>query len=201
MPPSSSSTDLTVGEAARAVKFGLVPFSHHVHTILPGSYVLGQKPGATWTGCTQDRPYPANISVTSPSTNDDATKWGQPQDRAHQGWGCLSYVPNGLVVRPLSTDHAAVKQQHPRWNPINGPISHSALSLAGTFSPPTAPSPRACRKRQGHHKGPRPADRRRPDRARLSVRTAPAMLPMARAISKAFAATRRRRHHRGNGGL
>src|SRR5262245_12388793 len=124
---SSMIDDLTAGEGAKHVKFALVPFSQHVLVSLPGSMVVGQKPGTTWTGCTQDRKYPFNLSVTTPDPDDDETKWGQP---IHQGYGnrpCGAYFANGLVMKPLSSDHAAVKRQLEGMRPYD--MTHIALGF------------------------------------------------------------------------
>jgi Flp pilus assembly protein TadG len=91
------------------VKFGLVPFSHHVYLNLPGEFVIGA-PLTGWTGCTQDRKYPNNLSSSTPSGGDDS-KWGQPDAPAHAAWGCVGYVDNNLKVRPLTDDFSAVKSQ------------------------------------------------------------------------------------------
>ncbi len=118
--------DLTTGEGAKHVKFALVPFSQHVWVSLPGSMVVGEKPGTTWRNCTQDRKYPHNLTVTSPDPDDDDTKWGQP---LHQ-YGtrpCGPYLSNGLVVRPLSSDHAAVKRQLQGMTPYD--MTHIALGF------------------------------------------------------------------------
>ena len=92
------------------VKFGLVPFSHHVWVTLPKSAVLGQTGGGTWTGCTQDRKYPYNLTDDAPDGNDDS-KWGQPIAAMHKSYGCAAYVPNNLTVTPLTDDFKAVNNQ------------------------------------------------------------------------------------------
>jgi Flp pilus assembly protein TadG len=84
------------------VKFGLVPFSHHVYTTLPSEFVLGGT-GSTWTGCTQDRPYPLNLSDATPTT-DNASKWNQPHAPVHAAWGCAGYVSNNLATVDLGND-------------------------------------------------------------------------------------------------
>ncbi|MFT3988783.1 vWA domain-containing protein [Aestuariivirga sp.] len=91
-------------------KVGLVPFSHHVWVSLPKSMVLGQSGGGTWTGCTQDRKYPYNLTDDTPTSN-NATKWGQPNSTMHASSTCAAYVPNDLIVRPLTDDFAAVDAQ------------------------------------------------------------------------------------------
>ena len=103
--------DLSDNGKSDKVKFGLVPFSHHVYVSLPGKDVVGGTSGATWTGCTQDRKYPYNLSDQTPIASDDASKWGQPIAKVHATSDCSGYVPNGLVVRPVSDDFAGVKAQ------------------------------------------------------------------------------------------
>ncbi len=102
-------SDLEETSAGR-VKFGLVPFSHHVQVTLPERYVLGKTGTGQWTGCTQDRPYPANITDAAPTAS-DATKWGQKQAKVHAGDGCGAYVPSHLTVAPLTDDFAAIRGQ------------------------------------------------------------------------------------------
>ena len=92
------------------VKFGLVPFSHHVYVTLPKAHVLGQTGAGTWTGCTQDRKYPYNLSGGTPGAGGDS-KWGQPIAKVHASDGCGAYVPNNLKVMPLTGDFAAVTGQ------------------------------------------------------------------------------------------
>ena len=92
------------------VKIGLVPFSHHVWVTLPKQDVLGQSGSGTWTGCTQDRQYPFNLTDDSP-TSASGSKWGQPIAKVHASSGCGAYVPNHLTVLPLTTDFAAVNSQ------------------------------------------------------------------------------------------
>lgn len=103
--------DLTEGDAAERVKFGLVPFSHQVQLTLPGRFVVGADPASDWTGCTQDRMYPHNLGTDTPDVTDDETKWGQVQAPEHSNKGCGAYVPNNLIVRPVSDDHDGVTDQ------------------------------------------------------------------------------------------
>src|SRR4051794_38592486 len=103
--------DLTAHEGAKHVKFALVPFSQQVWVSLPGSMVVGQKAGTIWTGCTEDRKYPYNTTVATPDPTNDDSKWGHPFHPKYHDWSCGFYPQNGLVVRPLSSDHAAVKRQ------------------------------------------------------------------------------------------
>ena len=90
------------------VKFGLVPFSHHVYGTLPKSYILGATGSGNWTGCTQDRKYPYNLTDATP-TSDNNTKWGQPQAPEHDDMGCSGYVSNNLVMKPLTNDFTGLK--------------------------------------------------------------------------------------------
>lgn len=93
------------------IKVGLVPFSHHVWVTLPASYVLGKGMIGTWTGCTQDRPYPANLTDATPDPMKDNTKWGQPIAKVHASDGCGAYVPNNLKVAPLTSNLTAIQSQ------------------------------------------------------------------------------------------
>ena len=92
------------------VKFGLVPFSHHVYGTLPKSYILGQSGSGNWTGCTQDRKYPYNLADSMP-TSDDNTKWGQPQAPVHISSGCSGYASNNLLMKPLTDDFTGLKSR------------------------------------------------------------------------------------------
>ncbi len=92
------------------VKFGLVPFSHHVYGTLPKSYILGQSGSGNWTGCTQDRKYPYNLTDATP-TSDNNTKWGQPQAPVHISSGCSGYASNNLLMKPLTDDFTGLKSR------------------------------------------------------------------------------------------
>ncbi len=119
--------DLTEKGKNKNVKFGLVPFSHHVYTTLPGQYVVGQKPGTTWTGCTQDRKFPYNRTDETPDPDNDDTKWGQPQAPEHIKDGCARYAPNKLVIRPVSDDVEGVTKQLQSMKPYKW--THIALGF------------------------------------------------------------------------
>jgi Flp pilus assembly protein TadG len=95
--------------AADKIKFGLVPFSHHVYTTLDGAYVVGA--AGSWTGCTQDRKYPHNQTDDTPVNTNDATKWGQPQAPVHLTWGCQGYVDNNLMTVDLTDEFDDVRDQ------------------------------------------------------------------------------------------
>ena len=92
------------------VKFALVPFSHHVYGTFDKAYILGQSGGGTWTGCTQDRKYPYNLTDATP-TADNNTKWGQPQAPVHASSGCSGYISNNLLLEPLSNNFSNLKSR------------------------------------------------------------------------------------------
>jgi len=112
------------------VKFGLVPFSHHVWVSLPKSMVLGQSGAGDWTGCTQDRKYPDNLTDDTP-TSDPKSKWGQPISPVHASSGCSAYVPNDLIVRPLTNDFSAIDSQLDAMKPYAW--THIALGVEFGF--------------------------------------------------------------------
>jgi Flp pilus assembly protein TadG len=107
------------------VQFGLVPFSHHVYTTLPSRYVLGAT-GATWTGCTQDRPYPANLSASTPTVAAD-TQWGQPWAPEHASYGCDGYKDNNLRTLDLTKNFKSVTNQLDTMYPYA--YTHIALGV------------------------------------------------------------------------
>jgi Flp pilus assembly protein TadG len=110
------------------VKFGLVPFSHHVYTTLPGSFVLGGGSG-TWTGCTQDRQYPYNISDSTPMSTVDDSKWNQVpyNDKDQLAYGCDGYIANNLKTVDLTNDFKAVTDQLAVMKPYA--YTHIALGV------------------------------------------------------------------------
>ncbi|MGB9140916.1 MAG: pilus assembly protein TadG-related protein, partial [Aestuariivirga sp.] len=83
-------SDLEAANPAK-VKFALVPFSHHVYGTFSKSHILGQSGSGSWTGCTQDRKYPYNLTDATPISSDSNTKWGQPQAPVHASSGCSGY--------------------------------------------------------------------------------------------------------------
>jgi hypothetical protein len=103
-----------ISDLARAspgkLKIGLVPFSHHVYVTLPASYVKGKGSSGTWTGCTQDRRNPYNLTDASPTSGDD-TKWGQPIAKVHAADSCDGYPPRNLKVQPLTNDFGSLREQ------------------------------------------------------------------------------------------
>jgi Flp pilus assembly protein TadG len=107
------------------VKFGLVPFSHHVYTTLNGAFVLGGT-SAAWTGCTQDRQFPYNLTSATPNTNDNS-KWNQAMAPDHDAWGCNGYVSNKLKIRDLSNDFSGINKQLDAMRPYAW--THIALGV------------------------------------------------------------------------
>jgi hypothetical protein len=115
------------------VKFGLVPFSNHVYTTLPGAYVVGG--GGTWTGCTQDRKYPFNISDSTP-TGSPASQWNQVMlsadddlydDNDQVNYGCSGYVSNNLTTVDLTDKFKKITNQLKIMKPYA--YTHIALGV------------------------------------------------------------------------
>jgi Putative Flp pilus-assembly TadE/G-like/von Willebrand factor type A domain len=104
------------------VFFGLVPFAGHVYTTLPNAYIRGAAAGGNWTNCTQDRRAPYNIQDTTPLAGVDDSKWGMSSYSE-----CPNYKSRKLVIQPLTTDAAQVKQQLRDMRPYQG--THIALGL------------------------------------------------------------------------
>jgi len=103
------------------VKFGLVPFSAMVRTSMSAAYVTQPEAGAIWTGCTQDRKYPYNIGVSTPTAADD-TKWGFIDDSGSENaapqYDCAKYQSNKLDILPLTADIASVNAQLAAMAPV-----------------------------------------------------------------------------------
>ena len=59
-----------LGEATEGgdIKVGLVPFSAMVRTTMKASYVSQGAGAGDWTGCTQDRRHPLNVTVDTPDS-------------------------------------------------------------------------------------------------------------------------------------
>jgi hypothetical protein len=91
------------------VKFGLVPFSHQVYTALDAGFVKSKKSGV-WTGCTQDRPYPYNLSSDTPDGTPDS-QWNQPMAPDHAAWDCSGYAPRHLKIQPLTDKFKGITNQ------------------------------------------------------------------------------------------
>lgn len=118
--------DDLVKDNADKVKIALVPFSHHVLTTLPNAMVLGKAGTGTWSGCTQDRQYPFNLTDATP-TGSDASKWGQPTAPDHASYGCQGYKDHHLQLRPLSADFGDLKNQLSVMTPYA--YTHVALGV------------------------------------------------------------------------
>jgi Flp pilus assembly protein TadG len=112
------------------VKFALVPFSHHVYGTMPKSYVLGTSGSGDWTGCTQDRKYPYNLTDDTPTSANDS-KWGQAQAPVHAAWGCSGYTSNNLVMEPLSDNFTYLKSRLDMMTPYAW--THIALGVEFGF--------------------------------------------------------------------
>jgi hypothetical protein len=112
------------------IKFGIVPFSNHVYTTMPGAYVKGAS--GTWTGCTQDRPYPNNIKDDTP-TNDVATQWGQriysgpktEDDKDQEKYTCDGLIANNMKIIDLTNDFKKITSQLELMKPYG--YTHIAL--------------------------------------------------------------------------
>ena len=113
------------------VKFALVPFSHHVYGTFSKSQILGQSGSGSWTGCTQDRKYPYNLTDAKPTTSDDNTKWGQPQAPVHASSGCGGYTSYNLVMKPLTNDFSYLKSRLDMMTPYAW--THIALGVEFGF--------------------------------------------------------------------
>ena len=122
-------SDLEAANPAK-VKFALVPFSHHVYGTFSKAHILGQSGSGSWTGCTQDRKYPYNLSDAKP-TADDNTKWGQAQAPVHAAWGCNGYTSHNLVMKPLTNNFTALKSQLDLMTPYAW--THIALGVEFGF--------------------------------------------------------------------
>ena len=104
--------DVAESAADDEVKVGLVPFSHHVYTSLPGEYVLGGKKGTSWTGCTYDRRAPHNVNDTSPISTNNNTKWGNTSSKKKfDSYGCQGYKDNELYVQSLTSNTDSIQSQ------------------------------------------------------------------------------------------
>jgi Flp pilus assembly protein TadG len=112
-------------QAPGQVKIGLVPFSQDVYVTLPKEFVVGQAGSGDWTGCTQDRKYPHNITDTAPDPDNDDTKWGQERTTNRKDDGCGPYKRLNLKVRPLTGDFNAINDQLDAMRPYHW--THVAL--------------------------------------------------------------------------
>ena len=123
-------SDLEAANPAK-VKFALVPFSHHVYGTFSKAHILGQSGSGNWTGCTQDRKYPYNLTDATPISSDNNTKWGQPQAPVHASSGCSGYVSHHLAMKPLTDDFTGLKSQLDAMTPYAW--THIALGVEFGF--------------------------------------------------------------------
>ncbi|MEM8686844.1 MAG: TadE/TadG family type IV pilus assembly protein [Pseudomonadota bacterium] len=111
-------SDVAESAADGNVRVGLVPFSHHVYTSLPGEYVIGGTFGADWTGCTYDRKAPYNVGDSTPQSGNNDTKWGNTTSHpTFDVYGCNGYVNNELYVQPLTSNTTAINDQLENMTP------------------------------------------------------------------------------------
>jgi Flp pilus assembly protein TadG len=101
------------------LKIGLVPFSAMVAASMPAQYVTQPSPSETWTGCTQDRRSPYNITVGTPNPADDLTKWGYFDAGENSGaYACPTYLSKQLEILPLTDDLDAVRAKLSAMRPL-----------------------------------------------------------------------------------
>ncbi len=102
-----------------ALKIGVVPFSAMVYTSMNKNYVNQASATETWTGCTQDRKYPYNTTVDTP-TADSATKWGYIDGNGENGgqYGCSAYDNKNLMIKPLTSNVASIKTAIGKMRPL-----------------------------------------------------------------------------------
>jgi Flp pilus assembly protein TadG len=121
------------------LKFGLVPFSAMVYTTLPAAHTIHSVSTPTWTGCTQDRGYPHNITVDTP-TSDPATKWGYFDGNENRGdRNCAAYDNKKLSILPLTTDMDAVKDKLDRMKPLGNTNIPLGAEFGWNLLDPQAP--------------------------------------------------------------
>ena len=142
---------LTQNGSNQKIKFGLVPFAKHVYGTIESDYIVNEAPGGMWTNCTMDRKNPFNIQDWTPITSNDHTKWGmtcgvghsndkddnENDDDDYSSGGescnayavCFNYTKRNLIMRPLSSNHAAMINQLQ----IMTPYSNTNISLGLEF--------------------------------------------------------------------
>jgi len=116
--------DTLIAPDPSKMKFALIPFSQAVYTTLPAADVKGAA-GTSWTGCTQDRQYPYNLSDAAPSFGVAASQWGQPMVTHPWKSSCSDFVSHHLIVRPLTNDFSGLKTQIAQMQPYQN--THIAL--------------------------------------------------------------------------
>ena len=109
-----------------ALKIGLVPFSAMVYTSMDRNFVTQPSATQTWTGCTQDRMYPYNTTVDTPTADPD-TKWGYdkglisgvtPRPENDGIYSCPQYELKKLKIVPLTANLADVKNKIGMMRPL-----------------------------------------------------------------------------------
>lgn len=127
---SAMITNLDAAMDDDKLKIGLVPFSAMVYTSMNRDYVNQVSATETWTGCTQDRRNPYNLTVDTP-TADAATKWGYIDNNGENSgqWGCASYDGKKLKIVPLSADLATVKSKLS----VMKPLGNTNIPLGAEF--------------------------------------------------------------------
>jgi len=122
--------DLSSSLDAGHLKVGLVPFSAMVLTSMDKSYVTQASATQTWTGCTQDRKYPNNTNVDTP-TSDVSTKWGFIDGNGENNgvYGCPSYTNKNLKIVPLTADTASLTSKLAAMKPVG----NTNISLGTEF--------------------------------------------------------------------
>lgn len=133
-------SDIAKSPSASSIKVGLVPFSHHVYTTLPGEYVIGGTKGVSWTGCTYDRKSPHNVTDTTPISTNNNTKWGNIKSKwKFDKYGCNGYVNNSLYVQPLTTNTDSIQQQLDDMTPYEWTNVALGMSYGWHLLSPNAP--------------------------------------------------------------
>lgn len=126
--------------ASGRLKIGIVPFSAMVHTSMPNVYVTQTSGTSTWTGCTQDRTYPNNLTVNTP-TSSTATMWGfyDTSGENNGAYSCNSYAGNDLKILPLTTDIKAVKSKLSNMTPLGNTNIPLGAEFGWNLLDPKAP--------------------------------------------------------------
>lgn len=133
-------SDISESASNGDVKVGLVPFSHHVYTTLPGEHVVGGTAGTSWTGCTYDRKAPYNVSHDTPISGNNDTKWGNINSKPKfDVYGCNGYVNNSLYVQPLTTNTQSIQDQLDDMKPYMWTNIALGMSYGWHLLSPNAP--------------------------------------------------------------
>jgi Mg-chelatase subunit ChlD len=132
--------DLDAGIDDGKLKIGLVPFSAMVRTSMPASYVTQPAASETWTGCTQDRKYPYNITVDTP-TGDVRTQWGYFDATSENSgsYDCSHYASKHLDILPLTTDMTAVTAKLAEMLPLGNTNIALGAEFGWNLLDPQAP--------------------------------------------------------------